>query len=144
MAHRILNLIRSLQRKGTSMPRKLLIRGLSRLFRFQAFWSQQAQRIDQLLGGFALAALDPDERAELTSALYNARGEYEAQDLFEWEEAWFEADLPKPPAKILIGGAGSGREVRHLLEKGYEIVAFDPAPVALHAQRQSSLHRSWH
>ena len=118
------------------MPRNALIRSLTGLFRFQAFWSQQTQRIEQMLGGFALGALDTDERAALTSALYDARGDYKLEELFEWEEAWFEVDLPKPSTKILVGGAGSGREVKHLLAQGYQVVAFDPAhSFVLHARK---------
>ena len=46
--------------------------------------------------------------------------------MFEWEEKWFSSDLPPPPARILLGGAGSGREIRHLARHEYRIVAFDP------------------
>jgi len=47
--------------------------------------------------------------------------------LFPWEEEVIEHSFPAPPAKILIGGAGSGRETFALLERGFEVVAFDPS-----------------
>lgn len=110
------------------MGDRLLVRSLRHALRVQAFWVKQIQRAEHLLGGFALATLTPTERAELTAAIYSARGEYKLRGLFDWEKTWFEEDLPPPPAKILVGGAGSGREVGHLLSRGYRVLAFDPAP----------------
>jgi SAM-dependent methyltransferase len=47
--------------------------------------------------------------------------------LFPWEETVIRDHFPEPPARILVGGAGGGREPLALAELGYEIVAFDPA-----------------
>jgi len=49
------------------------------------------------------------------------------QYLFPWEEEVVRNRFPKPPARILVGGAGGGREPLALAELGYEIVAFDPS-----------------
>ena len=48
--------------------------------------------------------------------------------LFPWEERVVERFFPPPPARVLVGGAGSGREPFALAERGYEVVAFDPSP----------------
>jgi hypothetical protein len=48
--------------------------------------------------------------------------------LFPWEEQVIERFFPPAPARVLIGGAGSGREAFALLERGYELTAFDPSP----------------
>ncbi len=110
------------------MRDRIVLRSLNRVLRVQAFSLRQVQRLERFLGGFALAALTPAERAKLTAAIYSARGDYKVRGLFDWEKTWFEEDLPPPPAKILVGGAGSGREVEYLLSRGYRVLAFDPAP----------------
>jgi hypothetical protein len=47
--------------------------------------------------------------------------------LFPWEEAVIREEFPAPPARLLVGGAGGGRETLALAAKGYEIAAFDPS-----------------
>jgi hypothetical protein len=89
--------------------------------------TRQLERVEKALAGLTLAALTPRRMSDLTARLYAARGSYHAHGLFPWEQDWFAADLPSPPARLLIGGAGSGREVVALLAMGYEVVAFDPA-----------------
>ncbi|MFB3855256.1 MAG: class I SAM-dependent methyltransferase [Vicinamibacterales bacterium] len=49
--------------------------------------------------------------------------------LMPWEDEVVERFFPKSPARLLIGGAGGGREVFALARRGYEIVAFDPSPL---------------
>src|SRR5262245_26756375 len=41
-------------------------------------------------------------------------------NLFPTEEAVWREFLPSPPARVLVGGAGGGREVAALVERGYE------------------------
>jgi hypothetical protein len=50
------------------------------------------------------------------------------RDLHWWEEEAFARFFPAPPGRILIGGAGGGREAFALAERGYEVVAFEPSP----------------
>lgn len=45
---------------------------------------------------------------------------------FVWERAAVNRWFPGAPARVLVGGAGGGREVRQLLAAGYQVVAFDP------------------
>ena len=35
--------------------------------------------------------------------------------------------FPDPPGRVLIGGAGGGREAFALAARGYEVVAFEPS-----------------
>jgi len=62
-------------------------------------------------------------------AAYNAASTEFRTGLFEWEKEAIGRFFPPPPAKILVGGAGGGREPYALVEKGFTVVAFDPAPV---------------
>lgn len=59
-----------------------------------------------------------------------ARYRPEADDIhgewFTWERAALDKWFPDAPARVLVGGAGGGREARQLLSAGYEVVAFDP------------------
>jgi hypothetical protein len=60
-------------------------------------------------------------------------------DLFPWESRLIDAHFPKPPATVLIGGAGGGREALALERRGYRIVAFEPAePLATALYRRRS------
>jgi hypothetical protein len=55
--------------------------------------------------------------------------------LFDWENEAITRFFPKPPARVLVGGAGGGREAFALVEKGYTVVAFDPAVALVEAMR---------
>jgi hypothetical protein len=107
-------------------PAELIVPWLKRALRMHNLANLQIDRLGHFLSGLSLGLLSPEQKSELTVYLYNARGEYQVRDLFDWEEPWFAQDLP-PSGKILFGGAGSGREVGHLLTRGYSIYAFDPA-----------------
>jgi SAM-dependent methyltransferase len=56
-------------------------------------------------------------------------------NLFLWEEQIFRSQLPAPPARLLIGGCGGGREAFALAKAGYTVVGFDPIPSLVHALR---------
>lgn len=90
----------------------------------------RALRITQgLTDGFLLEAFTADELSVLSVALFDQHASsYDAHiGLFDWERQWYEADLPPTPARILVGGAGSGREVLPLIAQGYSVDAFEPA-----------------
>jgi len=46
---------------------------------------------------------------------------------FPWEAAAIREHFDPPPGRILVGGAGGGREAFALAAMGYEVVAFEPA-----------------
>lgn len=77
--------------------------------------------------GLALGALSEEELMRLTFARFSRSRASRDRELFEWERPWLERDLPAPPARVLVGGAGRGRESRWLASRGYDVVAFDPA-----------------
>lgn len=77
--------------------------------------------------GLALGLLSEAGRVRLTTALYSGRGKPLKVELFDWEHEWFVQDLPAAPAKILVGGAGAGRELLWLRGRGYNATGFDPA-----------------
>lgn len=62
--------------------------------------------------------------------------------LFDWEAGAVARHFPAAPARILVGGAGGGREAFALLEKGYEVVAFDPAERLVQAMATAPEARS--
>jgi SAM-dependent methyltransferase len=53
--------------------------------------------------------------------------------LFPWEEQVVRERFPPPPGRVLVGGAGGGREALALAELGYEVVAFDPSETLVRA-----------
>lgn len=82
--------------------------------------------------GFVLTAFDRREQSDLTIAIYDDRNQH-ADGVPAWEAAWWEEALPPPPAWILVGAAGLGREAAALRARGYDVDAFEPAPCALPA-----------
>ncbi len=65
----------------------------------------------------------------------------DARDLRPWEQDLV-ANLPAPPARVLLGGAGAGREAYALEALGYTVVAFDPAKRLVEAMQTTSASRT--
>jgi hypothetical protein len=86
----------------------------------------------RFLEGLASVGLSAAEREEIGLRIYDGdfRPDRVERGLYDWERPWFAELLPPAPARILIGGAGGGREVLPLLEQGYRVTAFEPAPRA--------------
>jgi len=78
-----------------------------------------------------------DELDQLGRDLYRLRGVRcgAVGGLYDFEEEWFSRRLPSPPARVLVGGAGTGREAVALAERGYAVDAFDPIPGAVEVAR---------
>lgn len=81
-----------------------------------------------------LAGLSEDEREAVNAAVFSAEDTYSpggpafSQGLFGWERTAL-ATAPFPSSgRLLLGGAGGGRELAGLCALGYEVVAFEPAP----------------
>lgn len=108
------------------MIQKLLARTLFFAFLCCRFLQRINQSIERLFSGFAMAVLEHSGHNYFTALVYDQKKTVYTE-LFDWEAKWFDYDLPDPPAKLLVGGAGKGREIKELLARGYEIVAFDPA-----------------
>jgi len=81
-----------------------------------------------------LAYVDPERRDAVTQYAYARSDQYGPggfiyeQGLFNWEKALLaRPELPRQ-GRVLLGGAGGGRELRVLLGLGYDVCAFDPVP----------------
>lgn len=89
-------------------------------------------RLDRLrsLAVVALASEATLDRFNATA--YGAAERYDpgsdgyVSSLYPWEEQTIGRYFPPPPARILVGGAGAGREPFALAERGYDVVAFEP------------------
>ncbi len=113
-----------------------------RLLRRWALQSRQLQyglrRIERAVeswtGGVLNRALQDSEKEALSIDLYDASflPENDHDGLYAWETQWFERRLPPPPASILIGAAGAGREASALRKLGYQVRAFEPSASAFH------------
>lgn len=98
-----------------------------RLLRVAALLTRATSRMNDLATAFATHAIDRGDRGALTAAIYSAGRSAGREGLFSWEHGWLTRELPPPPARVLLGGAGRGREARWLLDRGYSVIAFDPA-----------------
>jgi hypothetical protein len=113
--------------------RARLIAWTARAVRFTHLVDLAYRRFDRARS-IAVLSLASDELLERYNELtFSAIDDYRPDSksfrrgLFDWEAEVVARHFPPPPARILVGGAGGGREAFALLEKGYEVVAFDPA-----------------
>jgi hypothetical protein len=91
-------------------------------------------RLQRVVWGFLARALRPDEKSTLGVAIYQT-SDFRALRELSWEKEWYRARLPAPPARVLVGACGSGPELLHLLDLGYQVVGFDPASELLERAR---------
>lgn len=80
-----------------------------------------------------LAGTDTDAREAINTAVFDAEDTYApggpayARGLFAWERAAL-GRAPFPPSgRVLLGGAGGGRELSALCAMGYKVTAFEPS-----------------
>lgn len=88
----------------------------------------------RVLAEFNAIAYESDDVYHPATASFRSR-------LFPWEAAALRDHFDPPPGRVLLGGAGGGREAFALAESGYEVVAFEPAPelAAAMAARAASM-----
>jgi len=55
------------------------------------------------------------------------------EEWFPWERRAIDGHFPAPPGRVLVAGAGGGREAFQLATRGYDVVAFDPVPALVEA-----------
>jgi hypothetical protein len=96
-----------------------------------AFRRFEAIRLELVLAlaSDAVLAKFNDLAYSRTDAYHPHSSRYRSR-LYEWEQAALAAHFPAPPARLLIGAAGGGREAFALAEHGYAITAFEPSPLA--------------
>jgi hypothetical protein len=94
-----------------------------------------------LFDGFWLGMLDRDSLAHFDELHYATRRErvgggaayryddeqWNLRGLFDWERAAIDEHFPSS-GRIVVTGAGGGREVLALLERGYDAVGYEPHP----------------
>lgn len=64
-----------------------------------------------------------------TTRVYDAGASEFRERLFNWESELIAQVFPAPPGRVLVGGAGGGREAFELVSQGYAVVAFEPSDV---------------
>lgn len=82
---------------------------------------------DELILGYT----KPQDWPRLTARAYNRnpgyRNEAYNSSLYDWERDAIRDFFPPPPARILVGACGAGREMFALAGLGYQVAGFDPA-----------------
>ncbi|MGI9077869.1 MAG: hypothetical protein ACR2G6_11180 [Gemmatimonadaceae bacterium] len=108
------------------------------------FWIRALLALDRASGQLARAAaavreeallawVSPARRDALTVALFDRQATYAPggntfkRGLFDWESELLGHPVVPRHGRILLGGAGGGRETVALRNLGYEVFAFDPA-----------------
>ncbi len=108
-----------------------------------------AYRVEEVLRDELLRAFVRDEdKALVTHAAYRDQttylpgGERFEAGLFEWERRLLDDGVLRAGARVLLTSAGGGRELRGLLERGHEVVAFEPNEVLLAGAREVGAGRA--
>ncbi len=87
-------------------------------------------RLHALANELPVVLLDPDIERQAIEDHYGDRYRepaYQTRGLWPFEQRALHRYFPAPPARILVPGAGTGREVLALLAAGYAVDAFEPA-----------------
>lgn len=97
----------------------------------------------------ALAAFSTDEQSAFTAQQYASKAKYlpgaefNQRGLFEFERLALQAHFPAPPARVLVGACGGGREVLALRQMGYAVAAaYDPAAALVEGLRGTLADRT--
>jgi hypothetical protein len=97
------------------------------------------RRLDRLRSRLIVAFASDDVLARFNDVAYEGTSLYRPgtsrfrEYLFPWEEAVISSHFPRPPGRVVVGGAGGGREAFGLAEMGFEVVAIEPASVLVDA-----------
>ncbi len=87
------------------------------------------------------AAIPEHARAGIGETIYGAHAGYRPggkifdEGLFSWERRLFEHPAMPRRGRVLVGGAGAGREAHALLQRGWEVTAFEPCGLMVDALR---------
>jgi hypothetical protein len=108
---------------------------VARVIRASTIVDRAARRFDQarsaLVTRFAPGSvLDAyNDLAYERTPVYRAGAPQFRETLFNWEAEAIAEAFPPSPGRVLIGGAGGGREAFALAARGYDVVAFEPSAV---------------
>jgi SAM-dependent methyltransferase len=92
------------------------------------------RRFDRLRALLVTAYATDAALGAYNDLVYGATPIYDASQagfrerLFDWEEDVVARVLPAAPSRVLVGGAGGGREAFQLAARGYQVTAFEPSP----------------
>jgi hypothetical protein len=98
------------------------------------FTHRQVERVSRLLPEIALALVDdPAVERDGTANHYGpdtvyVTRQHQSLGLYPFEARAISAFFPRPPARLLLPGAGAGRELFALRDAGYDVDAFDASP----------------
>ena len=122
-------------RAGGPLNANWALRGYVRSSRAR---NQLVERLDAALEGFWLGLLDPEVLGSLDEAFYQqfaeqvgdgratyGEDEHNLRGLFGWEVAALEAHFP-PAGRVIVTGAGGGREVVALRNRGLDAIGYEP------------------
>jgi hypothetical protein len=126
-------------RRHVAVMVRMALRGAAIAYVRGGAWLRRAEETSQTaLAGLLGDALTSDEQRRIGVLFYDLSFREAAHPgpLRAWEQDWFARCLPKPPARLLVGGAGAGRESAALCASGYAIDALEPAPRPAHACQQ--------
>lgn len=113
------------------MPSRFLTSLATAYFRLDVWFLRLREASTSLAAGFFSSLLTTEEQNAASVRLYEtAFRNQTCRELRDWERAWFKSRLPPAPARVLVGAAGLGPEVSHLVALGYTVDAFDPSPSA--------------
>jgi hypothetical protein len=108
-------------------------RFLARIIRVSTIVDRAARRFDQVRSVLVTrcasrSVLDAyNDLAYERTPIYRAGTRQFRETLFNWEAEAIAGAFPDPPGRVLVGGAGGGREAFALAARGYEVVAFEPS-----------------
>ena len=106
---------------------------LARIIRLSTVVDRAARRFDQVRCVVVTRWASPsvldayNDLAYERTPVYRAGTPHFRHTLFNWEAEAIAGAFPDPPGRLLIGGAGGGREAFALAARGYEVVAFEPS-----------------
>lgn len=95
--------------------------------------TRMARFVSLLVEEIAHAYVPPDRRGAVTEAIYARQPTYSPGGrayeggLFDWERRLLDSPRIPRSGRALVGGAGSGREVVALLDRGWSVVSFEPS-----------------
>jgi hypothetical protein len=120
------------------VPRRLRVRALRGVLEA----ARHLERVSLWLVRRVNDVSAPDDARDLTAWRYAEMREYRARwhresGLFDFERDALQRFFPRPPAHLLVHGAGGGREIHALLELGYGVTAAEPVPSLAAAARQA-------
>lgn len=114
---------------------RLLARLAARAIRASILVDRALSRYDRIRSFLVTCAATDGVLDAYNDLAYGATRVYDAsapefrERLFNWEASLVERVFPPPPGRVLVGGAGGGREAFELVSRGYAVAAFEPSDV---------------